>query len=154
MATIKLTQDFKEFVRLLNDHEVEYLLIGGYAVNFYGYVRYTGDMDIWVALDPSNAKKLSATLQAFGFSANKVSEEIFLDEKKVFQMGFPPFRIDILMGVSGIDFPTCYAKRVVEPIDGIPVNVLSLEDLKTNKRASGRPKDIGDLDYFSKKPSS
>ncbi len=154
MATIKLTQDFKEFVRLLNDHEVEYLLIGGYAVNFYGHVRYTGDLDIWVAVDPGNAKKLSATLQAFGFSAEKVPEGIFLCEEKVFQMGIPPFRIDILMSISGLEFSVCYARRIVEPIDGVVINVLSFEDLKTNKQASGRPKDLSDLDYFSKNPLS
>jgi len=153
MATIQLTQDFKEFLQLLNDHEVEYLLVGGYAVIYYGYIRTTGDLDIWVALHPENSKKLAKVLQAFGFSAKNAREDMFLDEKKVFHFGIPPFRIDILMSVSGLDFSTCYARRAVEPIDGIVINVLSLEDLKTNKRASGRPKDLGDLDYFSKKPS-
>ena len=150
MATVKLTQDFKEFVKLLNDHEVEYLLVGGYAVNFYGYVRYTGDFDIWAAVNPSNAKKLSTALQAFGFGPGKVSEELFLQPEKVFQLGIPPFRIDILMSVSGLDFSSSYDQRVVEQIDGVVINVLSLEDLKKNKRASGRPKDLGDLDYFSR----
>jgi predicted nucleotidyltransferase len=151
MATVKLTPDFKEFVKLLNDHGVEYLLVGGYAVNFYGYVRYTGDFDIWVAVNPDNAEKLSTVLQDFGFGADEVSKKTLLREEKILQLGIPPFRIDILMSVSGLEFPSCYTRRVVERIDGVVINVISLEDLKTNKRASGRPKDLSDLDYFSRK---
>jgi hypothetical protein len=151
MTIIQLTQDFKEFLQLLNDHEVEYLVVGGYAVNFYGYVRTTGDMDIWVAIHSENAKKLVTVLRAFGLSAKNVREEMFLDAKKVFQLGIPPFRIDILMSLSGIDFTSCYAKRTVDSVDGVTVHMLSFEDLKTNKKASGRTKDLGDLDYFSRK---
>ena len=149
MGTLQLTEDFKEFLRLLNDHEVEYLIVGGYAAIYYGNIRTTGDIDFWVAINPKNAQRLSATLQAFGFSAENAREELFLDEKKILQFGRPPWRIDILMEVSGLGFTQSYRNRVSDTADGVPFNILSLEDFKKNKLASGRPKDLSDLDYFS-----
>ena len=150
MATIKLTRDFREIIDLLNSNEVEYLLVGGYAVNHYGFVRYTADMDIWVGSSPSNAEKVSATLQTFGFSAESVPAENFQDEKTIFQMGVPPVRIDLLTTVSGLEFGDCFAKRELATSAGTKINVISLADLQTNKRASGRPKDLGDLDNLPK----
>lgn len=150
MATIRLTPDFKEFLQLLNDHEVEYLVVGGYAVMYHGYIRTTDDMDIWVGVSKKNAEKLTKVLRAFGFSEDKSTPALFLDEKKVLQFGFPPFRIDVLMSVAGIDFQKSYANRIVDSYDGVNFNILCFDDLLENKKASGRPKDLGDLDYFSK----
>lgn len=146
MDMIQLQKDFKEFLQLLNDHEVEYLLIGGYAVCFHGYVRATGDMDIWIARTSSNAAKMVKVLKAFGFSGTSVRSELFLTEHKVTQIGFPPHRIDVLTTISGLEFGPCYENRVVGVIDGVSLNLVNLEDLKKNKRLSGRHKDLSDLE--------
>jgi predicted nucleotidyltransferase len=143
MATIRLPPDFKEFLRLLNSNEVEYLLIGGYAVGYYGYPRPTGDMDIWIARNPDNAEKVVNALQEFGFTCEK---EFLLEQKKVVRMGVPPFRLEILTTISGVDFPACYAERLKVVLDEIEVSLISLPHLKLNKKASARSKDITDLE--------
>lgn len=146
MATIRLPPDFKDFLRLLTSNEVEYLVVGGYAVGYYGYPRPTGDLDIWVACNPDNASKLVEVMRQFGFSAESVSEEIFLQEGKVIRMGVPPLRIELLTGISGVDFATCFLKRHIGEIDGIKVNLIDVSSLRENKKAAGRPKDQNDLD--------
>ena len=145
---IELPNDFKEFLKLLNSHQVEYLLIGGFAVGYYGYPRATNDMDVWVAVNPSNADRLVEALNAFGFAGSGLTAELFLEEKKIIRMGHPPMRIEVLTGISGVEFTVCYAQRVVDEIDGVPVNIINLEDLKQNKRASGRYKDLSDLEHL------
>jgi hypothetical protein len=148
MATIHLPQDFKEFLRLLNSQGVEYLLVGGYAVGHYGYPRATGDMDVWIAVHPENATAMVRVLEKFGFSADSVSPKSFLAQDKVIRMGVPPVRIDIVTRVEGLDFTLCFARRTLEQLDGVEVNLISLEDLKTNKRTMGRPKDLDDLEHL------
>lgn len=143
MATIRLPPDFKEFLKLLNSNEVEYLLIGGYAVGYYGYPRPTGDMDIWIARTPDNAQKVVDALGEFGFTCPK---ELLLEQKKVVRMGVPPFRLEVLTTISGVDFPECYAERLQVVLDEIEVSLISLPHLKVNKKASGRSKDITDLE--------
>lgn len=143
---IHLPPDFKEFLQLLNSHAVEYLLIGGYAVGYYGYPRATVDMDIWVAINPQNANKLVDVLKEFGFTVPTLSSELFLVENKIIRMGIPPIRLEILTTISGVDFPTCYNNRVIDVIDDIEINFISLEHLKQNKQASGRYKDLNDLE--------
>jgi len=145
MATIHLPPDFKDFLQLLNSHQVEYLLIGGYAVGYHGYPRATGDMDIWIAMHPQNAEKVVAALREFGFDLPELQVEMFLEEKQVIRIGTPPLKIDITTSISGVSFAECYAERIVETFDGIPVNVINLNHLKTNKKASGRLKDLTDL---------
>src|SRR6266487_1579909 len=142
MATILLPPDFKEFLQLLNDHQVEYLLIGGYAVGYHGYPRATGDMDIWVAVNPDNATKLVAVLTAFGFGATGLATDLFLQPSNVIRMGTPPLRLEILTTISGITFAEAYAQRIIDTIDGVAVNNSSRDQLKVNKRASGRLKDL------------
>jgi hypothetical protein len=146
MATILLPPDFKEFLQLLNDYQVDYLLIGGYAVGYHGYPRATGDMDIWVASNPENADKLVVVLAAFGFEAIDISADLFLQPNNVIRMGAPPLRLEILTTISGVEFADAYAQRISEIIDGVPVNIISLDLLKANKRASGRLKDLSDLE--------
>ena len=145
MATIHLPPDFKDFLQLLNSHQVEYLLIGGYAVGYHGYPRATGDMDIWIAMRPQNAEKVVAALREFGFDLPELQVEMFLEEKQVIRIGTPPLKIDITTSISGVSFAECYAERIVETFDGIPVNVINLNHLKTNKKASGRLQDLTDL---------
>lgn len=146
MATILLPQDFKEFLQLLDYHQVEYLLVGGYAVGYYGYPRATVDMDIWIAPHPSNAEKLLTVLKTFGFDVPDLSIDLFLTANRVIRMGVPPIRIEILTTISGVNFDECYAMRVVDTFDEVKVNLISLHHLKKNKAASGRHKDLNDLE--------
>lgn len=148
MATIQLPSDFKEFLKSLNDHGVDYLLVGGYAVGYYGYPRATGDMDIWIAMHPDNAEKVVTALREFGFDVPELSADIFLETDKIVRMGVPPMRIEVLTSISGVDFDECFAERITDTISGVEVNVISLHHLKENKRASGRHKDLNDLEHL------
>lgn len=146
MATIQLPPDFKEFLQLLNIHKVEYLLIGGYAVGYYGYPRATGDMDVWIAVHSDNARRVVKALNEFGFPLSAEDMSLFLQENKITRMGVPPLRLEILTTISGVTFPECYAQREIREIDGVTVSLISLANLKTNKKASGRYKDLNDLE--------
>lgn len=147
---IELPNDFSEFLRLLNDKGVRYLLIGGYAVAYHGYPRATNDLDIWVAIAPENASRIVQTLEEFGFGSSDLSVELFLKENSIVRMGLPPMRIEILTTISGVTFEECYRGRVeVEGMLGETEAILiSLDDLKRNKRASGRYKDLDDLEHL------
>lgn len=146
MATIHLPTDFKEFLKLLNERRVEYLLIGGYAVGYHGYPRATADMDIRIAMQPQNAEKLVAALKEFGFDVPELTANLFLKESQIIRMGVPPVRLEITTTISGASFEECYAEKVVDTLDGIKVNLISLKHLKANKKASGRHKDLNDLE--------
>ena len=146
MAKLYLPLDFKEFLQLLNEHQVEYMLIGGYAVAYYGYPRSTGDMDIWIALNEQNANQVMKAIIAFGFNASNLSRELFLNENQIIRLGTPPLRIEITTGISGVQFSDCYPLRVIDNFDDIKVHCISLEHLKANKKAAGRFKDLNDLE--------
>jgi hypothetical protein len=147
MATIQLPPDFKEFLKLLNSSAVEYLVVGGYAVNYYGYARATADLDIWIGITSENAEATASVVRGFGFSQAQTGA--FLDRGKVIRMGVPPVRLEILTTISGVEFSDCYARRREAEIDGVPVNFIRLDDLKRNKRASGRLKDLLDLERLT-----
>lgn len=147
MVTI-LPSDFKDFLQLLHEKKVEYLLVGGYAVIYYGYPRTTGDIDIWIARTADNAQKVVDVLQAFGFGSEDVYAEVFLEPNTVHRMGFPPIRIELLTDISGVDFADCWAARETAVIEGIQVNVISRDNLRINKKASGRLKDLNDLEQL------
>lgn len=146
MATIHLPPDFKEFLKLLNAHQVEYLLIGGYAVGYHGYPRSTVDMDIWIAMHLDNADRIVAVLKEFGFDPPELSPELFLKEWQIIRLGVPPVRIEIATTISGVNFSECYAERVSDILDGVEVNLISLKHIKANKKASGRHQDLADLE--------
>lgn len=148
MEKIELHQDFKEFLIFLNSHNVEYLLVGGYAVGYYGYSRATGDMDIWVAVSEENANKIEKAIIDFGIPTASASKELFLNQDVVVGMGYDPVRIEIITKASGVDFKDCYIRREVIIIDNIPINFISLNDLKKNKKESGRYKDLEDLKHL------
>lgn len=145
---ITLPPDFKDFLRLLNARDVDYLLIGGYAVALHGYVRYTQDMDIWVYTSPENAAKVVLALEDFGFSQAEELLHILQKEKRVVGMGMPPMKIEVVTTIDGVDFQDCFQNRLTIQVDGIPINYLSLPDLLKNKKASGRFKDLNDLEHL------
>ena len=145
---MKLPNDFKEFLKLLNVNNVEYLLIGGYAVGYYGYPRATADMDIWIAMNPANADRIVAALKEFGFNQPDLSVNLFLKEKQIIRMGVPPVRIELVTTISGVNFSDCFAQRVVAELDGVQTNLISLPHLKMNKKASARHQDIADLEHL------
>jgi len=142
---VELPVDFKEFLNLLRSHGVRYLLIGGYAVGYHGYPRATGDLDIWIAVEPGNASRIVDAVREFGFATPHLDVGLFLREGMV-RMGEVPFRIEILTSISGVSFEECYEKRIVDMLDGVEVSLIDRENLKKNKRASGRHKDLADLE--------
>jgi predicted nucleotidyltransferase len=142
-------QDFREFLQSLNDHNVRYLVVGGYAVAFHGHPRYTKDLDVWVLVDPDNAQNLVAALDQFGFASVGLTEDDFLDPKTIIQLGFPPSRIDILVGLEGMEFAQCFRDRIEATLEGLKVNFISLDDLRQAKRIAGRPIDLDDIDQLS-----
>ncbi len=145
---ISFESDFKEFLKLLNANRVKYLVIDGYAVGYHGYPRATNDLDVWVAISPNNAKKLVNLLRKFGYATSELSQDLFLREWSIVRMGVPPIRIEITTTISGVTFTECYAQRVIDEIDGIRVNLINLDQLKINKKASGRNKDLDDLEHL------
>ncbi len=146
MALPTLERDFKEFLKSLQSNGVEYLLIGGYAVNIHGLVRTTNHLDIWVKISPENAARIDRALREFGFASASLSPELFLAHNIV-RMGVPPNRIEILTSISGVEFESCYAEKEMIPIEeGMAIPVISLARLRQNKAASGRLKDLADLE--------
>lgn len=138
--------EFREFVALLNAHEVRYLIVGGYAVALHGHPRYTKDLDVWVDLSPENAKRLLAALHEFGFGSVGLTMADFLEPDQVVQLGYPPKRIDLATSLSGVQFDPCYDARVDVTIDGLAIPFIDLENLKRNKRATDRHQDRADLE--------
>ncbi|RZL33647.1 MAG: hypothetical protein EOP35_17370 [Rubrivivax sp.] len=145
-----LNPDFKEFAELLNAHRVEYLVVGGYALAAHGHPRYTGDIDFWLDRSPANVERLLAALQEFGFGSLDLKHSDFAPDT-VIQLGQPPRRIDLLMDIDGVHFDACFQRREIVDIDGLPLNFIGLDDFKANKRASGRLKDMADLEALDDK---
>lgn len=142
---MKLHKDLREFIELLSSHGVDFVIVGGHAVAFHGYPRFTGDIDILVRPGADNAKKTVSVMLAFGFAPSKELEEILADEERVIKMGRPPNRIDLLKTISGVDFDEAFETSVPAELDGVPVRFLGREQLLKNKRASGRPRDLVDV---------
>ncbi|MGC2238065.1 MAG: hypothetical protein WA584_18030 [Pyrinomonadaceae bacterium] len=122
------------------------MVVGGYAVAFHGHPRYTKDLDIWLELSEENAINVLQTLECFGFVGMNLTKEDFLQKGQVVQLGYPPNRIDLINSPDGVDFSECYASRVEIEIDGLKIPVINLENLKKNKKASGRLQDLADLE--------
>ncbi len=147
---MELDQDFKEFIQLLNKHEIEYLLIGGFAVALHGYVRNTVDIDFWINNNAKNSVKMVSVLNEFGFQSLNLSAADFEKEDVIIQLGYPPHRIDILTSPEGVTFSECFPKRLVAATtDGVQIQYIDLENLIKNKRAAGRSQDIADIDNLS-----
>ena len=145
-----LDRNFVDFLKLLNSHGVEYLVVGGYAVGYHGCVRATGDLDIFVGGSRENAQKLVKVFGEFGFTTPELTEKLFKTPGKIVRVGVPPLRLEVLNRISGVLFAECYKKRLEENIGGVRVCFIDRESLLTNKRAAGRPKDLADIDALTK----
>jgi hypothetical protein len=152
MDTIPLLPDFLDLLRFLNEEKVNYLVIGGMAVNFHGYHRATGDLDLWVAIDEVNQDRLAAALQKFGFSARAVTRRPLLRKPKFIRIGQPPIRVEIHSEIAGVDFQACVLNAENCQIQGVVVPFISLRDLRQNKLAAGRTKDLADLEALPEAP--
>lgn len=147
---MELDKDFKEFIKLLNEHDVQYMVIGGYAVNFYGYPRYTKDIDLWLWMNVENIDKLLEAIKDFGFGSFNLKREDFMSPENIIQLGYEPYRIDLLVDVEGVDFLECFLRKTEVKLDGIEVNFLSLDDLITAKENAGRLQDLADAEQLEK----
>lgn len=144
-----LNQDFKEFIQSLDDNQVQYLVVGGYAVALHGYPRYTKDIDIWINLDCDNAERMISALDQFGFNSLGLKAADFLAPDMIIQLGYPPNRIDILTTLPGVEFEDCYPARIEVDVEEVKVNFIDLDNLLKNKRASGRAQDLADLENLT-----
>jgi len=148
MARRQLTPEFREFLACLNRAEVEYLLVGGYAINHYGYHRFTEDIDFWIAVSDQNFDRLLSAIRDFFGEEIEGLDKRFLYENEALFLGVIPNKIEIFKHCSGLQFEDAYARRVETAFDGESVKMLSLADLRANKAASGRNKDLADLDHL------
>ena len=144
MARRQLPEDFKDFIHLLNNNNVRYLLLGGWAIGIYGNPRATKDINFFIAVDDQNLSNLKKALAEFG--APEIEMEQFKLAGYVFRMGRSPVQIDIINFASGIDFNDCYSRRNVIFVDDIDISLISKNDLIKNKKASGRYRDLADVE--------
>ncbi len=144
-----LNQDFKEFVKLLIENKVEYLIVGGYAVGVHGYPRYTGDLDIWINNTTENAKRAQVCVKDFGFSSYKLSVADFTKPGNIIQLGYPPVRIDIINQVDGVTFDECFKNKKDVTADDLTLYFIGYDDLLKNKKKTSRPRDIDDIENLT-----
>lgn len=146
-----LDPDFEEFIKLLNQFEVAYMVVGGYALAFHGKPRYTGDLDIWIGISDDNASKMLLVLKEFGFGLLGFEKEDFLKENLINQLGYPPLRIDILTSIDGVSFEEAYQHKQIIEIEDWKANYIGLNDFIRNKQASGRLQDLADVKVLESK---
>lgn len=147
---IILENEFQEFLRSLNSNNVEYLLIGGYAVILNGHVRNTNDLDVCVSDDPENAKRLVTALTDFGFDVPGLNESLFTKPKSVVRMGFPPIKIEIINYLEGVGFQNAYRNRNLITIGDIEISLINIDDLIANKRTVARHQDLADVEKLER----
>ena len=139
-----VNSDFSDLLNLFKANDVKYMVIGGYAVVQYTEPRFTKDLDLWISTQPNNAKAVFAALKEFGAPLEGMSPKDFSEEGYFYQMGVPPVRVDILMGIPGVQFDEAWERRVEVQFDDVSVTIISREDLIRAKRAAGRPQDLLD----------
>ena len=139
-----LNRDYQELLQSFASHNVRFLIVGGYALAAHGHPRYTKDLDIWVWTDPSNAERIVKSLEGFGFDGLGLTALNFQEPDVVVQLGREPLRVDILTFATGLDFVTAYENRIMVSIGNLEVPFVSIGDLRTNKLATGRLRDIAD----------
>jgi hypothetical protein len=151
MARIKLAADFRDFLSLCLSHEVRFMVIGGYAVVHYSRPRYTGDLDLWVDASEENAVRVVAALRDFGLTGPDVTTTMITERNHIIRMGFEPMKLALFTTIPGLEFSECHPRRVGVKIGSLMVPFIALDDLKTNKKACGRPKDMQDLEELPKR---
>jgi predicted nucleotidyltransferase len=140
-------EDFVDFINILNQNNVSYILVGGYAVVIRGYSRTTGDIDLWVEKSTLNSQKLEKALVEFGLPNGVIPLDNFLsDEFDVFSIGRPPYAIEIMTAVKGLEYREAFNNSTIEQIDGVKIRVVHLNQLRQAKLAAGRHKDLNDLE--------
>jgi hypothetical protein len=148
--TSRFSADFLDLLTALNDAEAKYMLVGGHAVGYYGLPRATKDFDLWIEASTENAGRVLRALHTFGAPLGHLREEDLATPDVGFRMGSPPYRIELLTKISGVDFETCWARRRRDSIEGIPYSVIDRDDLIANKRAAGRPQDLADVAFLER----
>jgi len=143
---MEIQQDFKELLVLLNDHKVEYMIVGGYALAFHGAPRYTGDLDIYVKPDQKNAQHLLAALDDFGFASVNLKQSDFQSPEMVIQLGVPPVRVDLITSISGVSWGEAQSGKIRGNLGDIPVFFIGRREFILNKKAIGRKRDFADLE--------
>lgn len=144
-----VNSDFTDLLKIFNANHVKYLVIGGYAVVQYAEPRYTKDLDLWISTDTTNAVAVYKSLREFGAPLAGLTEADFAEEGYFYQMGVPPVRVDILMGIPGAVFEQAWQKRIEVDFDGLMVAFISRDDLIAAKLASGRPQDLIDAQMLA-----
>ena len=145
---MKMNSDYTDMLKCLNKAGVDYILVGGWAVNMYGYIRATVNLDIWILANPENAKKVYDAVAEFGAPVAEMKPEEFAEYGMIFQIGVAPCRVDIISKISGVSYADAVTRAVPKTIDGIPGRIISLDDLIANKKASRRAKDIADVEVL------
>jgi hypothetical protein len=146
MASLRSSVDFRELLSLLNAEGARYLIVGGFALAHYGRPRYTKDLDVWIDAVEDNPSRVFRALAKFGAPLDRVTVDDFRDPETMFQIGIEPLRIDILSGISGVTFADAWERREPSNYGDVPVFVIGRDDYITNKRASGRPRDLRDIE--------
>ena len=145
---MEVQQDYRELLGLLNKHEVEYIIVGSYALAYHGAPRSTGDLDILVRTSTENADRITKTLEAFGFESPDLTAADFLEPERVVQIGVPPVRVDLMTSLTGISWDEAFAGRVRGEYGDVPVFYLGRDQFIANKQALGRKKDLADLEVL------
>ncbi|MEM1354252.1 MAG: hypothetical protein AAGC44_02915 [Planctomycetota bacterium] len=137
---------FRAFLKSFNEANVEYMIVGGYAVCMHGYVRNTGDIDIWVRSDRPNAERIVNALINFGFAEEDIDETIFIGPRQIVRMGTEPEKIEIITTIEGVEWMDCQKRSIIFECDGLKLPVIGLSDLRKNKAEAGRHRDLDDLE--------
>ena len=151
MKKINLEKDIIDFIKLCNEHNVKYLVIGGYAVSIHGYPRFTKDIDVCIEMSELNASKMFEVIKDFGFGSLKLKREDFLKKDLITQLGFPPLRIDILNDLDGVSFEEAWNNKKIVALENVPVNFIGYNELLIVKQKSGRSQDIADIEKLKKR---
>ncbi|PAW67597.1 MAG: hypothetical protein B9S38_12215 [Verrucomicrobiia bacterium Tous-C4TDCM] len=152
MQKLELSRDLRELLKCFHSHEVRFLVVGGHAVSYHGYPRFTKDLDVWVEPTESNALLVMAALRDYGLDYPGLETDMFTGEGRMTQMGVEPNRVDILNRIKGVDFQQCYERKSFVPVDDTNIPIISKDDLILNKIATGRPQDLADADYLQNPP--
>ena len=142
--------DFKELLNLLEKYKVRYLVVGGYAVMKYTEPRFTKDLDLWISTEEKNSKAIYSALKEFGAPLKDLTPGDFTQEGYFYQMGNPPFRLDVMMSIPGVTFETAWANREQVQLEGLVIPFISKEDLIKAKETSGRDQDLIDAKELRK----